>query len=137
MTRWTDDEDLTWRRFDCHFKTTKLENATTIWVKNSEYFNFDDNTQASFLNPLPNVFNNLSITDYIAQASESTVPVHFEVAKNPSFPQVTVTVTGMRMDGGACAALGATETSQGDTYVYTYQTEAPSLPCRLMRAMAR
>lgn len=127
MQRWTDDEDLTWRRFDCQFKTTKLENATTIWVKNSEYFNFDDNTQASFLNPLPNVFNNLSITDYIAQASGSAVPVHFEVAKNPSFPQVTVTVTGMRMDSGTCAALGATETQPSeDTYVYTYRTQRRS-----------
>lgn len=123
LTRWMDDEDYTWRRFDCRFKTTKPENATTIWVKNNEYFNFDDNTQASFTNPLPNFFNNLSITDYIAQGTGSTVPVHFEVVKNPSFPQVTVTVTGMRMDSDASAALGATETNPSeDTYVYTYQT---------------
>lgn len=123
LTRWTDDEDHTWRRFDCRFKTTKPENATTIWVKNNEYFNFDDNTQASFTNPLPNFFNNLSITDYIAQGTGSTVPVHFEVVKNPSFPQVTVTVTGMRMDSDASAALGATEINPSeDTYVYTYQT---------------
>jgi hypothetical protein len=50
LTRWTDDMDLTWRRFDCHFKTTKAENATTIWVQNDEFFNYTDNSQASFSN---------------------------------------------------------------------------------------
>lgn len=50
LTRWTDDMDLTWRRFDCHFKTTKAENATTIWVQNDEFFNYTDNSRASFSN---------------------------------------------------------------------------------------
>ena len=34
------DEGISWRRFTCKFKTTKENSATTIWVKNADYFKY-------------------------------------------------------------------------------------------------
>lgn len=124
LERWTDDDDAAWRRFSCRFKTTKTESATTIWVQNSQFFKYDDKCQASFSNPLPNVFGNLAITDYIKQGTGVEIPIHFLVSKNPSLPEVKVTVTGMVLPDATISALGmAVSTDANGATVYTYQTK--------------
>ncbi len=124
LERWTDDDDAAWRRFSCRFTTTKTESATTIWVQNSQFFKYDDKCQASFSNPLPNVFGNLAITDYIKQGTGVEIPIHFLVSKNPSLPEVKVTVTGMVLPDATISALGmAVSTDANGATVYTYQTK--------------
>lgn len=105
-----DADGFTWRELKCWFRTTREENATTIWVANEFFFKGWD----QFTNELPNHFKNLAITSSLRRGGGQTVPIHFEVAKNPRFPVITFTVTGMTP-----AFEGATEIAPG---TYRYET---------------
>lgn len=92
------DQNKGMRYFDCIFKSTVNNSATTVWVYN-EFFEkghdrfFNQNTTGEF--------TDLSFTSYIPRRTGATIPVHIELytSEPGEFPVMTVAATGMTING--------------------------------------
>lgn len=61
---------INWKYFDCHFKTTLADNASTVYVRN-EYFN-DSGADDDFRNFHQRAFDNLNFSGTIVKDQEVT-----------------------------------------------------------------
>lgn len=81
LTTERDENNSTWRILQCHFKSNCDDSATTIWVQN-EYFL---PAHASFTVYRDMTFRNFGFTSSIKREEYSTVTVHFDVDKDPTY----------------------------------------------------
>ena len=61
---------LTWKYFDCHFKTTIADNACTVYVQN-EYFD-DDDAHDEFFNYQQRLFTSLTLPNTVYRHGNAT-----------------------------------------------------------------
>ena len=73
---------INWKYFDCHFKTTLADNASTVYVRN-EYFN-DSGADDDFRNFHQRAFDNLNFSGTIVKDQEVTFNFRMDYAHRNS-----------------------------------------------------
>ena len=108
LQRFEDENERMWRSFTCHFKTTREESATDVWVYNEFFEKGHDN----FVHFFYKKFNNLGFTVPIPSAEDVTLPMSFDMIEDidgiypADYPYVLIKTQGVRLDLGGNITAG-------------------------------
>ena len=87
-----DDEDGLWRRITCHFVSNRDNSSTQIWVRNNDYFSPAGTTLGNFSDKS---FSNVHFVESIKQVSGHPLTLEFEVDRDVTLPEITLTLDGL------------------------------------------